>query len=60
MIYRIITDYDCETGSPVYKDFYSATEANNFIQNFYETTDYGVACVESITEEMITICFDIV
>ena len=41
-------------------EFTNPEEVNAFIQNYYDTTDYGVVCVEKITNNVIYLCTDVV
>lgn len=66
MKYRILVDYedvqqgDMWVSTPIYKEFDDANKANEFIQEFLNTTDYSVVGVNQITPEVIEMYFDIV
>ena len=64
MKYRVIVDYFYdEKGEPIptsYKEFDNAKEINDFIQNYTETTDFGIVGVHSISEDSIDLYLDVV
>ena len=64
MKYRVIVDYfydeKGELISTSYKEFDNAKEINGFIQNYTETTDFGIVGVHSISEDSIDLYLDVV
>lgn len=65
MVYRILVDWEwpdnnCDKSTPIYKEFTSAKEANDFVQNYLETQDFSVVGVSHISDEVIELYCDVV
>ena len=50
----------CFISTPIYKEFFDMKSANDFIQNYLETTDFSVVGVTSLSDECIELYFDVV